>query len=126
MLAKDTQITKTIHKEQDIQAIVYEMSLYSLLKIKQNLQTMLENGEIEATTTELDRSFCHSISKITTKLNRQVSAANLWQVEKQCPQCRLELTPVTETCVCGCSITTTGDRLKPDELNFLIAENCTE
>ncbi|MEM6612974.1 MAG: hypothetical protein AAF652_12115 [Cyanobacteria bacterium P01_C01_bin.72] len=126
MLARDTPVTKTSIEQKDDQAIIDEMSLSSLLQLKQRLQVMAKRGELDLSLAELNRHFGTSIQRLATMLNQQITAASLWQVEDKCPQCGLELVPTTETCICGCKIKSQGDRLNANDLNFLISENCTE
>ena len=126
MLARDTRVARINIKQKDDQTMINEISLLSLLQLKQKLQKMAERGDINLTAAELNRSFGTSIQKLATRLNQQIAAANLWQAQDKCPQCELELIPLVETCVCGCKIKSQQDCLKPDDFDFLIPKNCTE
>ncbi|MEM8719643.1 MAG: hypothetical protein AAGE84_10080 [Cyanobacteria bacterium P01_G01_bin.39] len=126
MLTRDTRVVRVRIEQKDDQEIINEMFLSSLLQLKKKLQKMAERGDINLTKEELNCSFGTSIQRLATMVNQQLTAANLWQIEDKCPQCELELMPMIETCVCGCKIKSQGDRLNPNDLNFLIPENCTE
>ncbi|MEO1673769.1 MAG: hypothetical protein AAFR77_23830 [Cyanobacteria bacterium J06631_2] len=126
MLARDTHVARVKIERKDNKTIIDEISLSSLLQLKRKLLKMAERGEINLTTAELNLSFGASIQRLATMLNQQIIAADLWQTEDKCPQCKLELMPLIETCVCGCKIKSQSDRLNTNDLNFLISENCTE
>ncbi len=126
MLARDTRVVRVKIEQKEDQAIINEVTLNSLLQLKQKLQIMAARGEINLSSAELNRSFGNSIQRLATMLNQQITAANLWQANYKCPQCELELSPTIETCVCGCKVKSQGDRLNVNDFNFLIPENCTE
>lgn len=126
MLARDTHVARVKIERKDNKTIIDEISLSSLLQLKRKLLKMAERGEINLTAAELNLSFGASIQRLATMLNQQIIAADLWQTEDKCPQCKLELMPLIETCVCGCKIKSQSDRLNTNDLNFLISENCTE
>lgn len=126
MLSSDTRIARVKTNQQDVRSIIYQMSLFSLLKVRQKLKKMTENGEIEMTTAELDRSLASSLQKLTTAFERQMTAANLWQIENRCPQCELRLMPLLESCVCGYKTPKGYNCIETSDLKFVIAENCAE
>jgi len=123
MLSSDTRVA--IKTEQQSQSIVYQMSLYTLLEVRHKLKTMVKNGEIEMTTAEINRSLGSNLQKLAIALERQITIADLWQIDDKCPQCELQLMPLLESCICGCK-NNKSDRLNNEDLSFLIAENCTE
>ena len=132
MISSDTRIAR-VKTKQDVQSIIYQMSLFTLLEARQKLRKMAENGEIEITTGELNRRLGFNLQKLATALEQQMTAADLWQTENKCPQCELRLMPLLESCICGCKnikspqkLASHCDRLKSEDLNFIIAENCTE
>ena len=140
MISSDTHVAR-VNTKQDVQSIIYQMSLFTLLEARQKLRKMAENGEIEITEGELNRSLGSNLQKLATALEQQMVAADLWQTENKCPQCELRLMPLLESCICGCkninnskglasrhdrSVARYIDCLKAEDFNFLIAENCTE
>ena len=140
MISSDTRVAR-VKTKQDVQSIIYQMSLFTLLEARQKLRKMAENGEIEITEGELNRSLGSNLQKLATALEQQMVAADLWQTENKCPQCELRLMPLLESCICGCKninnskgLASRHDRsgaqymdcLKAEDFNFLIAENCTE
>lgn len=127
MLARDTHGAKLSTKQKDSQAIIYETALFVLLETRHKLKTMAKNSEIDLTTAELNKSLCTTVQKLTTLLDRQLTAADLWQSGDRCPQCELRLSPFTETCICGCKRDKKSEYLlNADDLSFLISENCTD
>lgn len=132
MLSSDTRVARVKTKQQ-VRSIIYQMSLFTLLEVRQKLKTMIENGEIDITTAELNRSLASNLQELATALEQQMTAADLWQTEDRCPQCELRLMPLLKSCICGSKNfksdrpgTRPIDRLTIDDLDFLIAENCTE
>ena len=126
MLAKDIPLEKISIKQQDSQAIVYETALFVLLETRHKLQKMAKNGQLKLTTAELNKSLSVKMQQLASNLEKQITAADLWQVEDRCPQCGLRLVPLVETCICGCKTQKKSDLLNKADLNFLISENCTE
>ena len=126
MLSSDTRVTRDKIQQQDSQSIVYEMSLYTLLEVRHRLKRMVDNGELNITTAELNKSLCSNLRKLVTALERQIASAELWKIEDKCPQCELKLMPLAESCICGCKTDSKIEHLKIEDLSFLIPENCTE
>ena len=132
MISSDTRVAR-VKTKQDVQSIIYQMSLFTLLEARQKLRKMAENGEVEITTGELNRRLGSNLQKLAKALEQQMTAADLWQAEDRCPQCELRLMPLLESCICGCKNIKSDrfganptERLKASDLSFLIAENCTE
>lgn len=119
-------VKKQSTKQKDNQNVVYETALFVLLETRHKLQKMAKNGEIELTTAELNKSLSANMQKLASSLEKQITAADLWQVEDKCPQCELRLVSLMETCICGYKTPKKSDRLNANDLNFLICENCTE
>ncbi|MGD1921604.1 MAG: hypothetical protein ACFCAD_23550 [Pleurocapsa sp.] len=126
MLAKDIPAKKQSIKQKDSQAIIYETALFILLEARHKLQKMVKNGEITLTMAELNKSLSVNMQKLSSNLEKQIAAADLWQVEDRCPRCKLKLIPLVETCICGCETPKRSDFLDSSNLQFLIPENCTD
>ena len=140
MISSDTRVAR-VKTKQDVSSIIYQMSLFTLLEARQKLRKMAENGEIEITTGELNRRLGFNLQKLAKALEQQIVAADIWQTENRCPQFTLRLMPLLESCICGCKNSNSSkglalghdrfcgnymDRLKAEDFNFIIAENCTE